>query len=156
MASRKAIKKRAATRNASRRKAAKKKRAAERPAARTIRPGFISHTELSSSNPDATVAWCKAALGWKFGASMPTPNGPYHMWSFGDYQGGGVSAVGPGQKPGSTPFVEFRTIRAGYEKALKAGATSVMPPDEIPGGNGWIAIVSAPGGVAIGLWAPKE
>jgi predicted enzyme related to lactoylglutathione lyase len=155
MASRKATRKKAAKRSAPRRKAGKKK-ATQRPAARTIRPGFISHTELASSNPDATVAWCKAALGWKFGTSMPTPNGPYHMWSFGDYQGGGVSAVGPGQKPGSTPFVEVRSIRAGHDKALKAGAASVTPPSEIPGGNGWIAVVSAPGGVAIGLWAPKE
>jgi predicted enzyme related to lactoylglutathione lyase len=46
-------------------------------------------------------------------------------------------------------------IKAAYERALKAGATGVFPPDEIPGGNRWIAIVQAPGGVAIGLWGPK-
>ena len=154
MASRKATKKKAA-KKAPRRKAAKKK-ATKRPAARKIRPGFISHTELASANPDATVAWCKAALGWKFGPAMPTPNGPYHMWNFGDNQGGGISAVGSGRQPGSTPFVEVRSMRAGYDKALKAGAMSVMGPDEIPGGMGWIALVSAPGGVPIGLWAPKE
>jgi hypothetical protein len=26
-------------------------------------------------------------------------------------------------------------------------------PEQLPGGMGWIAIVAAPGGVAIGFWA---
>ena len=30
---------------------------------------------------------------------------------------------------------------------------SGIPPDQLPGGMGWIAIVAAPGGVAIGFWA---
>ena len=152
MATRKAAKKRPAKRKA----AAKKKRAAARPAARKIRPGFISHTELASSNPSATVTWCKETLGWKFGTPMPTPNGPYHMWSFGNDMGGGIRTAGPSEKPGTTPYCEVPGVRAAHDKALKAGATSMMPPMEIPGGNGWIAVVSAPGGVPIGLWAQKE
>ncbi len=39
---------------------------------------------------------------------------------------------------------------------VKAGATVMMPLDEIAGGMGWIAIVNAPGGVPIGFWAPKK
>ena len=158
MATRKSAKKRSAKQAAKSRKkkTTKKKRAARRPAAPKVRNGLITHTELASSNPDATVAWAKAAFGWKFGASTPTPSGPYHMWRFETGTGGGVRAINPGEKPGTTPYVEVPAIRAAWDKAIEAGATAMMPPGEIPGGMGWIAVVSAPGGVPIGLWAPKE
>jgi predicted enzyme related to lactoylglutathione lyase len=78
------------------------------------------------------------------------------MWSFGSDMGGGVRTARPPEAPGATPYCEVPAIRAAYAKALRTGATSMMPPMEIPGGNGWIAVVSAPGGVPIGLWSPKE
>jgi predicted enzyme related to lactoylglutathione lyase len=136
-------------------KATKKKAAASRPPARKIRPGFVSHTELASADPEATVAWAKRVLGWKFGKPMPTPAGPYHMWSFGGDQGGGVRRNNPPEVPGSIPYCEVSSIEAAYDKAIAAGAKEMMSPSEIPGGFGWIAIVAAPGGVPIGLWAQK-
>jgi predicted enzyme related to lactoylglutathione lyase len=152
MASKKATKRRPAKRKSATKA---KRKAAKRPAARKIRPGFISHTELASANPDATVAWAKAALGWKFGKPQPSPGGSYHMWSFNDSMGGGVRSIGPGEKPGAIPYCEVTAIKPAYETALKAGATSMMPPTPIPGGMGWIAVVVAPGGVPIGYWAQK-
>lgn len=134
------------------RKAPPRKAAA--PAARRIRPGFVSHTELASANPAATKEWAQKVLGWKFGEPMPTPNGPYHMWSFGDNMGGGIRANNPPEAPGSIPYVEVGDMRAAYDKALKNGATEMLWPQEIPGG-GWIAIVQAPGGVPIGFWGMK-
>lgn len=122
---------------------------------RKIRDGVITHTELASADPAATRKWCEAALGWKFGQSMPTPGGPYHMWQFPTGTGGGIRANNPPETPGSIPYCEVRDIRAAYSRALEAGASAMMPPEEIPGGMGWIAIVAAPGGVAIGFWAQK-
>ena len=143
-------------RPAKKKAAGAKKTAAKRPPARKVRPGFISHTELASSDPEATVAWAKKALGWKFGKPMPTPAGPNHMWRFGDNQGGGVRRNNPRETPGTVPYAEVPSITKAYDKALAAGATPMMPPDEIPSGMGWIAIVSAPGGVPIGFWAQKK
>ena len=125
------------------------------PAERRIRVGVITHTDLGSSEPSATVDWCQKVFGWKFGEPMPTPNGPYYMWQFGDNMGGGVRALAPSENPGTIPYVEVPDIGVAHHRAIRDGATSVMPPSEIPGGMGWIAIVSAPGGVSIGLWAPK-
>lgn len=125
------------------------------PAARKIRPGFISHTEIASGNPEATKAWLQEVLGWKFVKPMPTPAGPYHMWSFGNNTGGGLRVNNPPEGPGSIPYCEVLDIKVAYAKALKSGATEMFPPDEIPGGMGWIAIVQAPGGVSIGFWGPK-
>jgi predicted enzyme related to lactoylglutathione lyase len=61
----------------------------------------------------------------------------------------------PPEVPGSIPYCEVRDIRSAFSKAISSGASEMMPPSEIPGGFGWIAIVNAPGGVAIGLWAQK-
>jgi predicted enzyme related to lactoylglutathione lyase len=46
-------------------------------------------------------------------------------------------------------------IRETFAKAIAAGATEMLSPQQLPGGMGWIAIVAAPGGVAFGFWASK-
>jgi predicted enzyme related to lactoylglutathione lyase len=123
--------------------------------ARKIQPGVITHTELASANPPATQAWCAKVLGWKFAEPMPTPTGPYHMWRFDNGTGGGIRSNNPPEIPGSIPYCEVASIKATYAKALGAGATAMVAPQQIPGGMGWIAMVAAPGGVAIGFWAKK-
>ena len=143
-------------------KVAKKKAASAKPAksaaasgngAPKMRHGLITHTELASGDPVATKAWCQKVLGWKFGTAVPTPAGPYHMWRFDNGTGGGIRSNNPPEGPGSIPYCEVKDIRGTYAKALAAGATGMMPPDQLPGGMGWIALVSAPGGVPIGFWS---
>ena len=126
-----------------------------KPVAPKVRPGLITHTELASAEPLATRAWCEKVLGWKFGEAMPTPAGPYHMWRFDNATGGGIRANNPPEVPGSIPYCEVADIKATYSKAIAAGAREMFPPEPLPGGMGWIAIVAAPGGVAIGFWAMK-
>lgn len=142
----------------------KKARAAKPPArkARTaaqqmkpvVREGIITHTELASADPPATKEWCASVLGWKFVQAVPTPSGPYHMWDFGNRTGGGIRSNNPPEMPGSIPYCEVKDIRATFDRAVMAGATVVMPPEQIPGGMGWIAIVMVPGGVVFGFWSP--
>lgn len=123
---------------------------------RKIRPGFISHTELVSTDPAATKNWAATTFGWKFDNSMAMPDGGmYHMWSFGENQGGGIRGKNGPEMPGTIAYVEVPDIKAAYAKALKAGAKEMLPPMSIPGSGGWMAIVSAPGGPAVGLWGTK-
>src|SRR5262245_58771822 len=140
-----------------RRTAPRKRTSARRasPAAAASRIGMITHTELASTDPAATQAWCARVLGWKFAEPMPTPTGPYRMWRFANNTGGGIRTSNPPETPGSVPYCEVKGIRVTFDKALAAGATAIMAPSEIPGGMGWIAIVAAPGGPLIGFWAPK-
>ena len=162
MAKRKAVKKRA---KKVAKKVAKKRSTTRRPkraagssrkgAPPKVRQGVITHTELASTDPPATRTWCQKVLGWKFGQAMPTPAGPYHMWQFENGTGGGIRANNPPEAPGSIPYCEVANIQATYSKALAAGATEMFRPEQLPGGMGWIAIVAAPGGVAIGFWARK-
>lgn len=35
--------------------------------------GWITHTELSSTDPEATREWCAEVLGWKFPAAVSEP-----------------------------------------------------------------------------------
>jgi uncharacterized protein len=147
---RKAAKKRPATRRPKRAVSASRKAVVPK-----IRPGTITHTELASADPSATRTWCAKVLGWEFGQAMPTPAGPYHMWRFNNGTGGGLRANNPPEVPGSIPYCEVADIQATYSQALAAGATEMFRPEQLPGGMGWIAIVAAPGGVAIGFWAKK-
>jgi predicted enzyme related to lactoylglutathione lyase len=158
MASKKPVKKAVKKTAAKKRPAPPKRAAAKRSAAPKpkSREGLITHTELASFDPPATKAWCEKVLGWQFGTPMPTPAGPYYMWRFANETGGGIRANNPPEVPGSIPYCEVSSIQTAYSKALAAGAAAMMPPEEIPGGMGWIAIVAAPGGVAIGFWSMKK
>lgn len=128
--------------------------ASAKAAAPKIRHGLITHTELASTDPAATRTWCQKVLGWKFGEPMATPAGPYHTWRFETGTGGGIRANNPPEAPGSIPYCEVADIRATFSRALAAGAVEMLRPQALPAGMGWIAIVAAPGGVAIGFWAP--
>jgi predicted enzyme related to lactoylglutathione lyase len=122
---------------------------------RAIRQGVITHTELASADPMGTRTWAEKVLGWTFGEPAQTPAGPYHMWRFANGTGGGIRANNPPEVPGAIPYCEVADIRATFARSLQAGATEMLAPQELPGGMGWIAIVSAPGGVAIGFWSTR-
>lgn len=115
--------------------------------------GHITHTDLRSDDPEATKAWCQDLFGWRFDAPVPSPGGEYHLFAYSDHGGGGISRTPPGMTPGSTPFVHVEDARDAYAQALAAGAEPILAPESpMPGVT--IALVRAPGGVAIGLSGP--
>ena len=117
--------------------------------------GAITHTELATTDPGATGAWCASVLGWELRPPMQTPGGEYHLFAYSETGGGGIRQTAPGEAPGSTPTVHVKDTQATYDAALAAGAASVQPPHDImPGVR--IALVRAPGGVLIGFSGPTE
>ena len=114
--------------------------------------GWITHTELASSNPDATKAWCAKVLGWTFKPSVPMPGGAYHLFAYSNMGGGGIRPNNPPEVPGSVPYVNVPNVQAAFKAALGAGAEEMFPPTTIMDGI-TIAIVRAPGGVPIGFAA---
>lgn len=123
---------------------------------RKVMPGYVSHTEFVSNDPAATRSWAEKAFAWKFEV-MPSPSGDYHMWTHkSTMTGGGIRGRTPAELAAAIPYVEVPAMQASYAKALAAGASEMMPPMEIPGGMGWIAVVQAPGGPAVGLWSNKK
>jgi hypothetical protein len=75
--------------------------------------GWITHTELASTDPAATKIWCAKVLGWKFKPSFPTPTGHYDLLSYSDKGGGGIRATKPSETPGSSLSVNVADTRAG-------------------------------------------
>jgi uncharacterized protein len=116
--------------------------------------GWVTHTELASSAPDATKVWCANVLGWTFKSSFPMPGGgDYHLFMYSDKGGGGIRLNNPPEVPGSIPYVHVADAHAAFEKALQEGAEEMLAPERIMEGV-TIALVRAPGGVAIGLAGP--
>jgi len=116
--------------------------------------GWITHTELASSDPAATKAWCAKVLGWTFKPSFPMPSrGEYHLFAYSDTGGGGIRAINAAEAPGSSFSVHVADTRAAFEKALREGAEAMVPPTRVMQGV-TIAVVRAPGGVPIGFSGP--
>lgn len=115
--------------------------------------GWITHTELSSDNPDATRKWCTDVFRWTFQPAFPSPAGEYHLFAYSEQGGGGIRHTASGEAPGSMPTVHVADTDEAYQAALAAGAESVGEPhDVMPGVR--IALVRAPGGVLFGLSGP--
>jgi predicted enzyme related to lactoylglutathione lyase len=117
--------------------------------------GWITHTELASTDPAATRAWCSEVLGWAFQPPSPTPGGDYHLFAYSEAGGGGVRQTAPGERPGSTPSVHVEDTQAAYDAAMAAGAEPVSPPTKVMEGV-CTAMVRAPGGVLIGFSGPTN
>ena len=116
--------------------------------------GWITHTELISSNPAATRAWCARVLGWTFKQSLPMPGGgEYHLFAYSDTGGGGIRATNPSEPPGSSFTVHVADARAAFEEALREGAEEILRPTRVMEGV-TIAVVRAPGGVPVGFSGP--
>jgi predicted enzyme related to lactoylglutathione lyase len=116
--------------------------------------GWITHTDLSSTDPAATKAWCERVLGWTFVATVPTEDGAaYHLFAYSDQGGGGIRAVDSGEAPGSVPFVHVADARAVFDAAVEAGAEPLVPPRRVMAGV-TTAVVRAPGGVSVGFSGP--
>lgn len=141
------------------RKAATKRPSRKAPAKRARSPttsgldGWIVHTDLASTDPDATRAWCQNVLGWTFAPVMATPTGDYHLFTYSQKGGGGVRRTEGAEPPGALPYAYVADTRAAYEKALAEGATEMQPPTRVMEGV-TIAIVRAPGGVPMGFTGP--
>jgi predicted enzyme related to lactoylglutathione lyase len=115
--------------------------------------GWITHTDLASSDPVATKLWATKVLGWKFKPPLPPPNEAVHLFSYSRKGGGAIRNNNPPEIPGSIPYIHVRDCREAYEKALQEGAEEMLSPTKVMEGV-TVAIVRAPGGVPIGFSGP--
>lgn len=115
--------------------------------------GWITHTELTSDDAEATRDWCARVLGWTFREPFASPAGEYHLFAYSEQGGGGIRQTATGEVPGSTPTVHVDDTDEAHRAAVAAGAESIAGPhDLMPGVR--LAFVRAPGGVVLGLSGP--
>ena len=114
----------------------------------------VAFFEVVSAEPERAQKFYAELFGWRVEAS-PDLEG-YALVD----TGAGVQAIGggigPSQGPGDTGVKIYMRVDDldGYlARAQELGGTSLVPPMDLPGGYGRIAIFADPDGNPVGLWA---
>ncbi len=110
------------------------------------------HTELSADDVGAAKKFYKKLFDWDLSDAGPEM-GNYTMIDVGrQMSGGGMTAkMMPKQPTAWLPYVEVDSVKKTMAKAVKAGATAMVPYQEI-GGMGAIGVFVDPQGAALGVW----
>jgi predicted enzyme related to lactoylglutathione lyase len=120
-------------------------------------PGGYSWHELSTTDPAGAVAFYTALAGWEqMGEFDMGGMGIYHLLGY-----GGAQRLGIMKKPDEVPvsnWLPYATVAdadAAHATATAHGATTVVPPMEVPGGDR-IAVMMDPQGAVFAVHAPKR
>lgn len=113
-------------------------------------PGAFCWTELTTSDPDAALAFYRSVFGYTSEA-MPMPEGAYHLLKRdGALRGGLMRNPQPGMPPCWTPYVEVADADATAAKAKSLGAQICVAPTDIPN-VGRFAVLQDPQGAVLGI-----
>jgi uncharacterized protein len=114
------------------------------------------HTELSVDDVAAAKNFYKALFDWKLNDLGPSM-GNYTMIDLGSKtSGGGITPkMSPTQPTAWLSYVEVDSVKTTIAKAEKAGATIVLPYQEI-GEMGAIGVFVDPQGATLGVWEKKQ
>jgi uncharacterized protein len=114
-------------------------------------PNPFAHLELTTDPEklDAAKKFYSKVFGWKL---TDLPGMGYTMIDVGGGTGGGMQAKPNEMAPtGWMPYVHVESVKTMVAKATKAGATAVLPFQEI-GDMGAIGVLADPNGAMIGVW----
>ncbi len=115
-------------------------------------PNPFAHIELTTDNLKVAQKFYGKVFAWKL-KDMPGVN--YTMIDVGGGTGGGMQLKPMPEAPtGWMPYVQVDDVKATVAKAVKAGATAMLPFQEI-GEMGSIGVFADPNGAVIGVWAAK-
>ena len=116
-------------------------------------PNPFAHIELTTDDLKAAQKFYGKVFAWKL-SEMPGMN--YTMIDVGGGTGGGMqSRPMPDAPTGWMPYVQVDDVKATVAKATKAGATAMLPYQEI-GEMGAIGVFADPNGAVIGVWEAKQ
>lgn len=120
-------------------------------------PGTVAWIDLTTSEVTATADFYAGLLGWEL-HTEDTPMGPYVVGMIPAGPAAGLMAPMPGtpeSPPSWTVYISVADIDATWATALEAGATPLMEPMEIPGGDR-VAMLVDPASAVIGMMQPTE
>jgi predicted enzyme related to lactoylglutathione lyase len=125
-------------------------------ATETLRGSFVWH-ELMTSDTAGARAFYSAVIGWGVTDYEGLEN-PYAMWTAAGIPVGGLMELPPDARAAGAPpnwmlYVGAEDTAATYQQALALGATSLLPPQEIPT-VGTIAVLADPQGAVFALHTP--
>ncbi len=107
----------------------------------------VVHFEVAGKDAAALQKFYASMFDWKIDANNPMNYGMVEPVEGGI--GGGVGPSPDGEKH-LTWYVQVDDLQAALDKAAGLGATTTMPPMDVPGGPS-IAMFSDPAGNVVGL-----
>jgi predicted enzyme related to lactoylglutathione lyase len=113
-------------------------------------PNPFAHIELTTDDLAAAQKFYGKVFAWKL---RPMPGMNYTMIDVGEGTGGGMqSKPMPDAPTGWMPYARVDDVKTTMAKAVKAGATAMLPYQEIGGDMGAIGVFRDPQGSVIGIW----
>ena len=114
----------------------------------------VAFFEVISAEPERAQKFYAELFGWQVQAA-PGMEG-YVLVDTGAGENAIGGGIGPSQGPGDTGVKVYMRVDDldGYlARAQELGATPLVPPMDLPGDYGRIAIFADPDGNPVGLWA---
>ena len=114
----------------------------------------VAYFEITSTAPEKIREFYTALFGWTV-TDDPSMEG-YTMVDTGAGDDAIPGGISPSQGPGDTGvkiYVRVDDLEGDLARAGDLGAATLLPPMELPGGYGRIAVVADPDGNPVGLWA---
>jgi hypothetical protein len=115
----------------------------------------VAWFEVTSPDAGRARAFYAELFGWQ--ASTDPAMGDYALMDTGAGEeaiGGGIGPVsGPDDKPGVKIYMRVDNLDTYLDRAEKLGGRRLVPPMDLPGDAGRIAIFADPDGNPVGLWA---
>jgi len=116
-------------------------------------PNSLGWTQLNAQDANAAKKFYTALIGWKTQEdAMPGQQGTYTTWLKADGPAGGMMAMPPGSPSPShwLPYFAVTNVDSSAQKATTLGATTFVPPMDIPG-TGRFAVLADPQGATFAI-----
>ncbi|HVL07047.1 MAG TPA: VOC family protein [Acidimicrobiales bacterium] len=113
----------------------------------------VAFFEVISAEPERAKSFYGELFGWQIDA--PPGMDGYALVDTGAGEGAIGGGIGPSQGPGDAGvkiYVRVGDLDAYVARAEQLGAALLVPPMDLPGDFGRIAVVADPDGNAVGLW----
>ncbi len=114
----------------------------------------VAFFEVVSAEPERAQKFYGELFGWEIVA--PPEMGGYALVDTGAGDGAVSGGIGPSQGPGDAGvkiYMRVDDLDAYLARAEELGGTRLVPPMDLPGDYGRIAILADPDGNPVGLWA---
>jgi uncharacterized protein len=111
----------------------------------------IVHFEIIGKDPARLQKFYGDLFGWSVGEAMGPEMGSYAMVDAASSGIPGGIGTDPSGNNRVTVYAQVPDLQATLDKAVGMGATVLMPPTEIPGGNVTIGMFADPAGNVMGL-----
>ena len=114
----------------------------------------VAFFEVISTEPERAQKFYGELFGWQVVA--PPEMGGFALVDTGTGEGAVGGGIGSSQGPGDTGvkvYMRVDDLQAYLTRAEQLGGTPLVPPTDLPGDYGRIAIFADPDGNPVGLWA---